>query len=94
MRDKQYQAAMKPYNRNVSMLALGFAVTLLIISLLAQKHIKLIADGVMLGGLFTLLYSIGRGFASENNTYVFIVVSISLVLTLYLGFHRFLRQRT
>jgi hypothetical protein len=49
------------------------------------------ADGVMIGGLFVLLYSLGRGFASENSKYVFIVVTVGLVTVLYMGYHRFVK---
>lgn len=45
----------------------------------------------MLGGLFVLLYSLGRGFASENSKYVFVVVTVGLVTVLYLGYHRFVK---
>ena len=87
----QYDEAMKPYNRTVSMLALGAAVVFLAVSMVFEKRIKLMADGVMLGGLFSLIYSLARGFASDNSKYVFAMVSISLVIVLYLGFHRFVR---
>ena len=92
--DKKSQAheeKMKPYNRNVSVITMAAAVTLLTISIVFEKRMKVIADGVMLGGLFTLLYSIGRGLASEDSKYVFAVVTIGLILVLYLGYHRFVR---
>lgn len=87
-----YQEKMKPYNRNVSMITLVAAVVLLAISIVSEKKIRIISDGVMLGGLFTLLYSLGRGFASENSKYVFVIVSIGLVVVLYLGYHRFVGE--
>lgn len=89
-----YNKAIKPYSRNVSMTALGIAVLFLAASIILEKRIKIIADGIMLGGLFTLLYSIGRGFVSENNGYVFVVLSLSVIVVLYLGFHRFVRPGT
>jgi xanthine/uracil permease len=76
-------------NRNVSIAILVASITLLSISIVFERKIKLISDGIMLGGLFTLLYSIGRGFASDDGKYVFVVVSICLVVVLYLGYHRF-----
>ena len=88
---KQYNDAVKPYNRNVSILTLVAAVILLAVSLISEKRVKILADGVMLGGLFTLLYSIGRSFASEDSKYVFVTVSVGLVVVLYLGYHRFVR---
>lgn len=90
---KDYLERSKPYNQNVSMITLAGAVILLAISLGFEKKIKIISDGVMLGGLFTLIYSLGRGFASENSKYVFAVVSVGLVIVLYLGYHKFVRTK-
>jgi enoyl-CoA hydratase/carnithine racemase len=59
--------------------------------LVFEKKIKILAEGIMLGGLFTLIYSIGRSFASEDAKYSFLVVSIGLVIVIYLGYHRFVR---
>lgn len=92
--NEQYRERMKPYNRNVSMITLGIAILLLVASMISQKRTKLIADGIMLGGLLTLCYSIGRGFASESSKYVFAVVTIGLAITLYLGYRRFIRTST
>jgi hypothetical protein len=58
-----------------------------------EDKIKIMADGVMLGGLFTLLYSLGRGFASESSKYVFAVTTMGLAIVLYLGYHRFVREQ-
>jgi len=86
------EKTMQPYNRNVSIMTLIAAISLLALSILLEKKIKLIADGVMLGGLFALLYSIGRGFASANSRYVFAIVSLGLAVVLYLGYHRFVKE--
>lgn len=92
---EQHNKDIKPYNRNVSIITLGASVLLLTTSLiLEKKKIKIIADGVMLGGLFTLLYSLGRGFAAEDSKYSFLAVSIGLVIVLYLGYHRFVKTPT
>jgi len=88
---EQHDKEMKPYNRNVSIVALSAAVIFLILSIVFEKKIRIIADGVMLGGLFTLLYSLGRGFASENSKYVFVTITVGLAIVLYLGYHRFVK---
>lgn len=90
-KNREYQNEAKPYNRNVSIIALSAAVLLLILSIVFEKKIRFIADGVMLGGLFTLIYSLGRGFESQDSKYVFVVVTVSLVTVLYIGYHRFVR---
>lgn len=89
---RQYEEDYQPYNRNVSIAALLSAVILLAASLYVEKrYVRVLADGVMLGGLFTLVYSLIRGFAADDSRYVFIVVSVSLVIVLYLGYHRFVK---
>lgn len=88
---KKYTEAVKPYNRNVSIVILVVAVVLLTVSIVTEKKMQIISDGVMLGGLFTLVYSIGRSFASSDSKYVFLVTSVGLVIVMYLGYHRFVR---
>lgn len=90
-RMQAYEEDLKPYSRNVSIITLVSAVALLAVSILFEKKIKVIADGVMIGGLFTLLYSIGRGFASGDDKYMFVMVTVSLAVVLYLGYHRFVK---
>jgi hypothetical protein len=93
-KNEKYQEKLKPYNRNVSIMTLVAAVALLAGSMVFQKRVKVLADGIMLGGLFTLLYSVGRGFASENSKYVFTVVTLGLLVVIYLGYHRFVQKRS
>ncbi len=88
----QYMTKMKPYSRNVSIISLVASIVLLAASLLYEKRMKLIADGVLLGGVFTLMYSLGQSFAAENSKFSFGVVSTGLIIVLYLGYHRFVRE--
>lgn len=90
-KEQEYNEKMKPYSRNVSIITLVAAVLFLAISIIYEKKLHFISDGVMLGGLFTLLYSIIRGFMSEDSKYVFMVVTVGLIVVLYLGYHRFVR---
>ncbi len=89
-KSRAYEEAIKPYSRNVSIIALIAAVLLLASSAYAEKRkIGVIADGIMLGGFFTLLYSLGRGFTAQDDKYVFLVVTVGLAFALYVGYHRF-----
>lgn len=81
---------MAPYNRNVSIMAIVAGIALLSLSLLLEKSkAYVINEGVMLGGLLTLLYGLMRGFASQDSKYSFAAVSIGLVVVVFLGFRRF-----
>jgi hypothetical protein len=89
---KVFQAKEQEYNRNVSIIALVAAVIALVVSLTLFRAIYIIADGLLFGGLLTLLYSIIRGFAVEDNIFRFIVVAIGFVIAITLGYIKFAPQ--
>lgn len=86
-----HEEKMKTYNKNVALYALLAAVVFVAIGILFENKINGLADGVMLGGVFTLVYSLGRSFASQNNKLSFALVSLALVATSSLGYWRFAR---
>lgn len=89
--EKNFQNNLSIYNRNVSVIVLAAAIIFLIISLTLAKRLLLISDGLLLGGVFTLLYSIGRGFGSHDNKFQFIIVTIGLIISLILGYLKFIK---
>lgn len=92
--DKQFKAfeeKMEVYNRNVSIASLIAAILILVISLTFFRKILLIADGLLLGGVLTLIYSIARGFGSGDNKFRFIVVTFGLAISLILGYIKFIK---
>jgi hypothetical protein len=90
-RQENYQKDLKTYNRNVSVISLIAAIAYMIISLMLLKNLLLISDGLLLGGVFTLLYSIGRGFATNDSKFQFITVAIGLLISLTLGYIKFIK---
>lgn len=92
--DTYFEEELQPYNRNVSIITLAAAIIFLVVSMLFGGHLKVISDGVMMGGVFTLLYSIGRGIASNDTKYMFVAVSIGLLVVLFLGYRRFTQKET
>lgn len=89
--ERLYQQQAQIYNRNVSIISIIAAIIIVIASLTLLKTILLLADGVLLGGVLTLLYSIVRGFGTEDNMFRFIVVSIGLIISLSLGYIKFIK---
>jgi len=86
-----YQTQSEKYNRDVSIASLLAAILILIVSLTLFKKILLIADGLLLGGVLTLIYSIIRGFGSGDNMFRFLVVSAGMVIALFLGYIKFIQ---
>lgn len=96
--DRQYEAAYRayekkyqPYSRNVSIIALVAALVLFVIGFLFESRNSIISGGVVLGGLFTMVYSIIRGFVSTDTKYTFVVVTVGVAIALYLGYRNFTR---
>jgi hypothetical protein len=88
---KEFRNRDEIYQRNVSIIALVAAVIMLVISLTLLKQIQVIADGLLLGGVITLGYSVVRGFGSNDDMVRFMVVSASLLVTIILGYIKFVR---
>lgn len=88
---KVFQKDNEIYQRNVSIIALIAAVLMMVISLTLVKQIMVIADGLLLGGVLTLGYSVIRGFGSNDDMVRFLVVSASLIVALTLGYIKFVR---
>jgi len=88
---KKFQRLSASYNRDVSMISLLAAVAILFISLTLLKKIMLLSDGLLLGGALTLIYSIIRGFAGDNDMFRFIVVAVGTAVTIAIGYVRFVR---
>lgn len=88
---KIFQDEQKIYNRNVSIITVIFAVLTLSVSLTLFKKILIIADGVLLGGVLTLLYSIGRGFNSGDDKFRFGVVLVGFIVAVVLGYIKFIK---
>ena len=88
---KRYEAQSETYNRNVSIIAVAFAVVLLAISMAGLKNVPIIANGLMLGGVFTLIYGIARSFGSGEQKFMFVIVLVGIVATLALGYARLIK---
>jgi hypothetical protein len=61
------------------------------VALTAATKLSVIADGLLLGGLFTLLYSLGLGLSTDDTSYRFIIITIGLAAALFIGYWKFLR---
>jgi hypothetical protein len=90
---KTYAEAEKVYNRNVSIISLIAAILILILSLTLLSKIKMMADGILLGGVFTTAYSLIRGLMSDSSQFRFLIVAVGLAIALVLGYLKFIRPK-
>ncbi len=89
----QFLEEFKPYNRNVSIISLVASIVILVLSLTLLAKIKMIADGILLGGVFVTAYGIIRGFMSDSSQFRFLIITIGLIITLVLGYIKFIRPK-
>ncbi len=92
-KSKDFQEKLGEYNRNVSIISLVSAILMLIVSLTLVKQIQVIADGLLLGGVLTLGYSVVLGFGSQDDLVRFMVVTASLAVALVLGYVKFVKTQ-
>lgn len=90
---KAYEAAVKDYNRNVTVAALASALLILGASIWSESRKPLFAGGFLIGGLLTLIYGLMRGLTSGVTAVAFFSVTVGLVVVVYLGHQRFFSAR-
>jgi len=65
----------------------------LIFSLTLLSKIKMIADGILLGGVFTTAYGIIRGLMSDSSRFRFFIIAVGLLIAFVLGYLKFIRPK-
>lgn len=92
-KSRAFQKVNENYNRNVSIITLGFAVLFVILGLVLVKSVPIFPDGLLLGSIGTLIYSIVRGFSANDDIFRFVIVAVSLIIALVIGYAKFVRPQ-
>lgn len=80
------------WNLSTSIVLIVFSTLLLAASLLRPEGLPVIGNGLLLGGLFTMLYGVGWIASTETSITRFVVMTVALAITLGLGYLRFARR--
>jgi hypothetical protein len=86
--EKEFQVKMDKQGLTVAMISMLIAVVLVAVSLWYSGRLQVITEGMLLGGIFTLTYSLGWCFVRAQNIAV-LAVGISLVVTIVIGYMKF-----
>jgi hypothetical protein len=86
--------ARKAWGRSTSVILIVFATLGMAVSLVRADQLPVISNGLLLGGVFTMLYGVGWIVASDRSITRFLVMTVALVITLGLGYLRFVRRGT
>lgn len=79
--------------RNSSIILVTFATLVMSISLIRADQLRVISNGLLLGGIFTMLYGVGWIIASRSSQGRFWVITAALAITVGLGYLKFVRDR-
>lgn len=88
---KRQDAQMKVWARNTSIVLILFATIVMGISLVRSEQLRVISNGLLLGGLFTMVYGSGWVIFAGKSTARFVVILLAFMVTLALGYAKFVR---
>jgi hypothetical protein len=86
-------AEQKIWGRNTSIVLVLFATLVMGISLIRSEELRVVSNGLLLGGLFTMLYGSGWVIFTGTSTARFLVILFAFAITVGLGYVKFVRQR-
>ena len=69
------------------------ATLILAVSLFLPESQGVLSNGLLLGGVFTMVYAVGMTISAGQSMLRFVVVTIALVVTIGIGYLKFARQR-
>lgn len=90
---KRQDAAMKDWARVTSIIVVLFATVVMGVSLLLSEQLRVLSNGLLLGGIFTMVYGCGWVIFSGNSLARFVVITFALLVTIGLGYLKFVRTR-
>jgi hypothetical protein len=88
------RAAGEKWGRRTSIILIALATLAMAVSLLRAVQLPVISNGLLLGGVFTMIYGVGWIIVTDTSTVRFFVMTGALAITLGLGYVRFVRQRS
>lgn len=90
--DTAYRLAMERWSLNTSIIVLVLATIILLIAVLGAGGMAVLSNGLLLGGVFTMLYAVGQSISSEQSVARFVVISLALLVTIGVGWLKFVRR--
>jgi hypothetical protein len=92
--DQQMREHQESWARTTSIILVVFATLVMAVSLIRAERLPVISNGLLLGGVLTMLYGTGWTLASGDSRARFWVMAVALLITLLLGYVRFVRRHS
>jgi hypothetical protein len=87
------EAEEKGWARVTSIILVVFATIVMGVSLVRSEQLRVLSNGLLLGGLFTMIYGVGWVVFSGNSVTRFAVMAFALVVAIGLGYAKFVGRR-
>lgn len=87
------RTAREEWGRRTSIILVVLATLAMAVSVVRAVQLPVISNGLLLGGVFTMLYGVGWIIATGTSTARFGVLTLALAITIALGYLRFVHQR-
>ena len=69
------------------------ATIILAVSLFLPEYQAVLSNGILLGGVFTMIYAVGMTVSSDASIVRFVIVAVALAVTVAIGYLKFVRGR-
>ncbi|NLB43498.1 MAG: hypothetical protein GX815_14850 [Clostridiales bacterium] len=83
----------RDWARTSSIILVIFATLVMSISLIRAEQLKVLSNGLLLGGIFTMIYGAGWAVFSGSSPIRLAVITFALIVTIGLGYLKFVRGR-
>jgi hypothetical protein len=87
------QSETQGWARTTSIILIACATIVMIISLVRSEQLKVISNGLLLGGIGTMLYGTGWGVYAGSSLVRFFVILFAFIVSVGLGYLKFVRGR-
>ena len=88
-----YDESVRLHNQIVSIVVTAVAVIVMVGSMFLEKRNRTLTNGLLLGGLFSLVYGSTVGFSAGSALVTFITVGVGLIAVIVVGVRRFSPSR-
>ncbi|HOU92858.1 MAG TPA: hypothetical protein PLU22_17515 [Polyangiaceae bacterium] len=86
-------AELTAWQLNTSVALVICATLVMVLSLVLTDRQAVIGNGLLLGGLFTMVYAVGMSISAGQSLARFAVILVALVVTVGVGYLKFVRGR-
>ncbi len=91
--NRRADQAREGWGRSTSLILIAFATLVMAVAVLRADQLSVLSTGLLLGGVFTMVYGVGLILATGTSMARFLAITLALMVTLGIGYLRFVRRR-